>query len=355
MRNSKAKKSFIVFLSFLLLFMAASCKSSGTGPEEKPKDSRNYTWTVDSLKKIAPNGIFHTLWGTSPDDLWCLSVIGEADKLMLHYKNKKWEGTENITTGGLIFPHSIFGLTSNELWIGGEDGDIWKLVNGSYTKYGIFKMEGIDPWFFNYIWGASQNEIYAAGGAFLENSSQMCGVVMRFDGQKWDYVISKTPKTYFYKVLKYGNKLYLGGVVRNYPASADSVGIYEYDGKVLKTVYSDIRNAYNNPMPLLLNNKLYFGFKEKLYVYENGTMTERGNFAGKNIFSMARISGRNENDVFLPQTEGLGHYNGSDLVTVYKYAAGTEVLSWAVFENDAFFLCRDSDLSTFYVLHGCAK
>ncbi len=67
-----------------------------------------------------------------------------------------------------------------------------------------------------------------------------------------------------------------------------------------------------------------------------------------------RIWGRNTKDIFLLLTDGLAHYNGTDMEYLFYFSQtlSTQIFGAALFEKDAFFLVYEGPTSLSLVYHG---
>ena len=175
-------------LAVFFLFSALSCRKNPVVPPS-PKDSRTYTWTVDTL---VYQGNFQTnmrsIWGSSSSDVY---VVGHSEMVrgdMYHFDGKEWQPID------LYFPDklgnatidlsAVYGFAANDVWIVGErindnpnppptfletslashyDGTSWtesKVPSGRVLQS---------------IWGAATNNIWAAGW----------NTVIHYDGISW--------------------------------------------------------------------------------------------------------------------------------------------------------------------------
>ncbi|MDT3695538.1 MAG: hypothetical protein ROY99_04035 [Ignavibacterium sp.] len=67
-----------------------------------------------------------------------------------------------------------------------------------------------------------------------------------------------------------------------------------------------------------------------------------------------RIWGRNSKDIFLLMTDGLAHYNGTDIQYLFYFnkVPRTQIYGVALFDKDAFFLVYESQTGLSFVYHG---
>ena len=203
--------------------------------------------------------------------------------------------------------------------------------------------------------------MYVAGCAEKFDSAgkrELYGMIMKYNGIKWEYLSTSEKAIQYLNVIKANatdNNLYLIGYKWGPTREEDSVGLFEYNDGKIKRLYFDVFNGYNSTSFTHLGGKLFFGFKEKVFTYEQGQFKEYLNFSGKNIYSMSRLSGRGINDFFLTMNDGIGHYNGSDLTTIFKFKQGTVIYSCLYFEKDVFFSCYEADTDLSYIVHGSLK
>ena len=96
-------------------------------------------------------------------------------------------------------------------------------------------------------------------------------------------------------------------------------------------------------------NNIYAQVGEKLYKYKNGSIDIFKDFSKQN--NAGGILGRSEKDFFTINWDGIGHYNGTDLITIYeKWNDDWFPGGGIVFEKDVFFIWDDS-YNTF-IVHG---
>jgi hypothetical protein len=344
-----------VTISILLLCAALTgfaCKTT-TEPDELKSGSRDYTWKVDTVGNISPDNTYTYLWGTSTSDIWCLGHFGTVAKFILHYDGKKWKAFPNGTA--FVDPYAVFGLSAGDFWVGGAESDLWRYQNGSFNKTLLDVPEGMEYSFIQKIWGTKPDDLYAVGGTVSKISGTINGIIMHYDGANWKYICNPEKDVQFLafkKVTGENNKFYLTAYKRS---QQDSIGIYEFDGSNFKRIYFDVYNLRNSPAIAYLSNKLLFAFKEKVYTYDAGQFKEYIDLSNQNIYTMTRFSGRSEYDFFLCMNDGVGHYNGTNLVTLYKCNTGTVIYDILYLEKDIYFLCYDQTAKLYFIVHGTEK
>ncbi len=145
-------KTATLLLITILLILSSGCKKAPTEPgkDNPPPGSRNYTWTIDTLNKIAPYNFYSSLWGTSPSNVWCIGLHGDIDKMLMHYDGSTWKNF--AYTGQGMIPWSIFGFTADDFWVGGQDGAIYRYINGLFSNFGYYKLPGYPQTDFIKFW-----------------------------------------------------------------------------------------------------------------------------------------------------------------------------------------------------------
>jgi hypothetical protein len=180
-------KAISFFLLFLLLLCTASCKKSP--PVAPPVDttqpgSRNYTWTVDTIRHGPYDFIdLISIWGSSPSDVW---AVGDADvsyNTIWHYDGVTWSRDSVYGAGNL---QTVYGFAPDIVWAASAPGDGAFHFNGStWTTFRNLLLPGYPISDFDDIWGDSPTNIYFVGA--VENASSAKGTILHFDGQSWTF------------------------------------------------------------------------------------------------------------------------------------------------------------------------
>jgi len=97
----------------------------------------------------------------------------------------------------------------------------------------------------------------------------------------------------------------------------------------------------------MIGESIYLVVKNKIYKYQNNTFQSLIDFSTTNYAGAA--FGRNEKDFFTINWDGIGHFNGTDLVTIYpKWNNDWAPSGGVIFEKDVYFIWDDS-YNTFIV------
>jgi len=323
---------YIVWFEILFVFLSTiSCNESPT-EQEKIKDPREYTWTLDTLKYNDPTIIqskLSSIWGSSEKDVY---VTGHTDggNAIFHFDGNKWKQIDlksigiNITFRG----EWIYGFGNNDIWIAGKMGQVhtvghpyyWQSV-AALIHYNGIKWEQIELPVLNkeflFIRGNNPNNLWASGSD---------GLVAHYDGRTWttDSIGSSCVKhgAFFLSIMEHNNIVYalrwclpngylyarinnewqLIDSVNTYPTSDRSwrgalyrssdnrllfygeKGIWEINGKTyqkLTAAGTEIGHTTSGLVEYTKGKFLVTHFAGKLYHWENGILEELQDFSSK--------------------------------------------------------------------------
>jgi hypothetical protein len=119
----------------------------------------------------------------------------------------------------------------------------------------------------------------------------------------------------------------LAGIVYD-PVWVDKV--FTWNGKELKEIYSgDFVTVCN------IKENVFITTRTAIYIYFNGKM-QLWKDMSNTMFAGNILAARNEKDIFTGSRNGIGHYNGSDFVTIFE--TGPYISPAIIFEKDVFIL-----------------
>lgn len=340
----------LLCLTFVFLLIFNSCeKSSPIEPESLP-GNRSYSWTADTI--FTPKGglLYLTrMWGSDPENIWATGFGSPYNILLWHYDGKHWK-TDSSTV--VWTPSAIYGFGRNSVWIGNTSNEFWRCTDSKYWyKYSEQSLPGYPYVCILGMWGVSEGEIYAVGYAEDSTRKKFKMAIERFDGISWKFI--NTPdisvELVFVRKQMESGHLILGGV--NIDAmTGDTYKIYSYDGKEIKELYSGRNPATISEM----NGELYIDIGQQIYKYKDGQLKQWKDL--RNTIFYQRIWGRNENDFFFNSWQkgkfGIGHYNGTDLQTLYMPVHNLPTYEAVLFDKDIFFLTHDDNNNLSIVIHG---
>lgn len=340
---SKNLKLFLILtLPFLTQF---SCNT--TEPTDDLKAGRrDYTWTVDTL-----NGLHNPrfrMWGSSPTDIWA-TTTSNWNVSISHFNGSEWT---SYGVPGLIQPNAIYGFSSNNIFLGDENGKIWKYDGNNWNLFAELLKDGHSNIVFSNIWGENINSLYATGAYPEENGGYNMSVIAHFSNGNWNLL--NTDELYgivtrLYKNFQ-DNKIYLqviGG--HNF---TDSTKIYEYVTGDYQKLYGNIWTKGLQSDISLINGEVYFILGNKIAKRQNNQFQTQLQVNNPNFYQ--RIWGRSSKDIFLLMTDGLAHYNGTDVSYLFYFnrTPSTQIYGAALFEKDAFFLVDEAPSGLSLVYHG---
>jgi hypothetical protein len=336
--------SFLITLIFLL-----ACDDTPNGPEEPPPGSRDYTWKVDTIAN--PFNSYNRIWGSSPENVWIVGPGGDLDLTIYHFDGDSWE-TDRISRP--LSPLSVWGFGDNEIWVGGGDGKIW-FYNGINWSESI-RLENNDnieeDIGFQEIWGDSPYNIFAAGYKGYEE--KRIAVLARYNGIEWELKEFDSLITYNFLRIRRSNKqtnTYYIWADKDEQLTGDKLSIFEFRwDHDIKLVYEDGSRSSTASFIQLIDSEMYFVIGFKVYKYINNEFSEFLDIPFSNFGR--QIFGRNKNDILLRMTDGIAHYNGSNIEYIYQFENPTSITDAVMFDDEVFILAFDITNGNDLIFHG---
>jgi len=346
------KHSLLLLLIVLITTLNFSCKKSPTEPTDNTQPGRrDYVWTVDTLS--APYNTFFRIWGSSPKDVWTVSPPGSFHQSIFHFDGNTWS-TDGIFR--LFAPSAIFGFTSNDVWTAGSDGDIWRYDGNNWKKFVKLTKDGHNDIVFDNMWGESQNDIYAIGAYHDNNGLPNHSVIAHYVNNEWKMFNTDSIKgivEHLYKD-KNGEQLYMQVINQGGGEYYDSTIIYEYFQGNYNKLYSSVWTEGLQADISLINNEVYFILGSQIAKRINNQFVTVLQVDNPNFYQ--RMWGRNSKDIFMFMTDGLVHYNGSDMIYLQHFdKPRTQIFGAALFEKEVFFLVSEGQTNLNLIYHGVLK
>ncbi|MBN2424071.1 MAG: hypothetical protein JXR46_14365 [Calditrichaceae bacterium] len=333
---------FIILLSF-------SCSDNITKPEPEP-GRRNYSWTIDTINVSYPIG---KIWGSSPTDVWCINE-SDFNHSIWHYDGNKWS-TDGIHR--FVSPHALWGFSHDNVYIGGINGKIWKFDGSNWRQVTELTKEGTDFIAFENIWGESPNNFFVVGNGPDENQLANHSVIVHFAFNNWtmlntDNLIGDVVHLYKNKP---DNKIYFRLTKIGGTKHIDSTIIYEYAYAKYHKIYSSLETMGYQADISLIDENVYFILGNEIAKRQNGQFDTIFYVDNPNFYH--RIWGRNSKDIFLLMTDGLVHYNGTNMEYLYKFTypdakPATQIFDAAIFEHEVFFATYEPPTHLKLIYHG---
>ena len=353
MITSFMKKHFFSFILISIFLLNSGCKKNATEPisEDLQPGRRDYVWTVDTLNY--PYNTIVKIWGSSPTDVWAVSPGGDLDKTIFHFDGNAWTTDEIYRS---FSPYAVFGFASNDVWSGGGSGQIWRFNGSNWKEFSKLTKEGHSDIVFNNIWAESQNDIYAFGAYHDNKGTPNNSVIAHFINNEWVMLNTDSIKglvAHLYKD-KIGNQIYMQVINMGEGEYYDSTIIYEYSQGKYNKLYSSIWTRGLEADISLINNEVYFILGSRIAKRINNQFITVLQVENPNFYQ--RIWGRNSKDIFLFMTDGLVHYNGSDMEYLkYFDKSRTQIFGATLFEKEVFFLVSEAQTNLNLIYHGVLK
>jgi len=340
-------KKLILLLSLSIIITLNTCTENPiNGDDNIPPGRRDYIWTVDTLN--IPFTTLQRIWGSSPQDVWAIGPGGDADKTIYHFDGVKWS-SDGISRP--LSPTAIFGFSIENVWIGGRGGDIWNYNGSNWVKNTTITIQDYGFVGFEDIWGNSPNNVYAVGYAY--NGEKSKGIIVKFDGNKWYSIEIPEIRNSFIKIRrgeKTSNDYFISGV-RFEQFAEDTSFIYKFNGAKLSEIYRGLMISSEIAGLESINEEMYFLQGDKIYKYVNNNFE-----LFLQIGEPAAIWGRNKKDLLLGKSNGIAHYNGTDIQYLYQFDdLGIRIFTAVIFEKEIFVLAYDVNNSLNLIIRGKLK
>jgi len=349
------KKLLIVLVGTSLIL--CSCHNNPMNAEPEP-GKRNYVWELDTLNM--PMNYISSVWGAAPDNVWAIGHGGTQDDRLLHYDGAQWSTytKETIWCSGLI----LYGFSEYDVWMGGGAG--W-LASGA----GIWHYDGVE-WKQNYvysidedywditvedIWGTSPNDIYACGIIVFDDGKNgiFRGFALHYDGKNWREIARADFNSQFLTIRKEDDNVYVFSYGINYETGDGDLEFHQVKGNELRQIFSKKESEINWAGLSSINSKVNFIIENDVFQYKNKKFTKFISIDSEKFYW--NICGRHEYDIFIAMSDGIAHYNGTDIEYIYRFPSERMSIIGQplILEKDIFYgiWCTDTQFYNI-VLHG---
>jgi hypothetical protein len=135
----------------------ATCLAPAALAAGCPAPDREDGWQV--VHEGLPGALL-SVWGESATDVWAVGADARdgTGPLVLHFDGEEWERLETGRSGGDLW--WVFGVPGGPIYMGGDGGVILSYAEGYFR---LMETPGTQTVFG--IWGASQDAVWAVGGA----------------------------------------------------------------------------------------------------------------------------------------------------------------------------------------------
>ena len=345
----KMKTKVFLLIIFAGTLIINSCKTADppapviNPPEEIQPGSRDYEWTVDTITLKDNYGMTPMrMWAASTKDIWTTGSAYSVNHAIWRYDGLKWR-PEIVKK--YIDPMGIWGSSKNDIWFGNcYDGSLWHYNGSELSLFSKTQIDSCWPFKISWIDGSSEKDIYAVGFADKKSGGYK-GIIMHYDGVKWNLVDIPVMQISFIQILY--NKAFGNYIVYGIYFEKPETEVFLFDGKNLKKIFeSKIEGSIG-----VVGNKVYFTYRSDIYKYEDTTYKKIISL-DKNIYQNSAI-GNSEKDFFTINRDGLGHYNGTDLVTLWKKTKSDQSASCLkCIDDEIFSVWQGNRTDTTYFVHG---
>ncbi len=162
---------------------------------------------VDTLN--TPYDAIGRMWGKFANVIYGPQVMVPGINQFHISTVKNWS---SFGVQGIIVPWAIYGFSDTEVYIGAENGKIWRYNGNSWTKFAELTKDEHNDLHFENIWGESPNDLYAVGAYPDENNDFNISVIAHFsNGRLGDDTILMIYMEYVEHLYKNkpDNKIYL--------------------------------------------------------------------------------------------------------------------------------------------------
>jgi len=350
-RHSMTRFFFLITL-LSVVALNFSCKKSPTEPTDNTQPGRrDYVWTVDTLNY--PYNTIYRIWGSSPTDVWAISPGGDLGLTIFHYDGNRWL-TDGISRP--ISPSAVWGFANDNIFIGGSNGKIWKYNGNIWQEFAVLTKDGNAQIVFDGMWGDSPNNFFAFGaycdGYGLPNNS----VIVHYTDNEWGMLNTTDLKgivEHLYKEKSNGH-IFMQVINMGGAEYQDSTLIYEYSQGKYSQLYGSIWTRGYEADISLINNEVYFILGSRIAKRMKDKFVTIFVVDNPNFYQ--HIWGKSAKDIFLAMTDGLAHYNGSN-VEYLKYfdKPRTQIFGSALFEKEVFFIVYEAQTNLNLIYHGVLK
>jgi hypothetical protein len=341
-------KTLVKILQLLFsLIILISCKKTSTEPEQNYEPGRrDYFWNITEINSGNESLYLNRIWGIAPTNIWAIGNSSWSATTIWHYNGAQWR-CDSIPRN--VNPTSIYGLSSNQVWLGNGNNTIWKYDDSKWQKFGEYTISGYDKTCINNFEATSAVNIYGVGFVELYGANKWKATIIRYDGTNWNFINSVPETKVSFETVAIetkSNTLVMSGAVNEQTGFIAKV--YYWNGVELKELLSENGSSFVTK----LGDEIFATLNSKIYKYSDKNVTLWKDNTGTSIDGNI-ICGRSRNDFFIGSDNGITHYNGTDFTVVYN--TNLTIRQGIIFENDVFFIGKDYSKGKNYIIRGQLK
>ena len=345
-KADRMKTGFLILISTVIMTLSSCNKVVGPHYATQP-GPRDYTWQVDTIN--AGGNILSSIDGSSDSSVWAVGEAGDFRFTIWHFDGKKW-ATDSVNRP--LNPDAVRAFSLTDVWAVGEDGQIWNYNGVDWSQQARVPLpNGAQVMFLSGIDGNSPTNLYT-DGEYFDNSGNAYPLMYHLNGNTWDKVTTRNlPDVALYRMRFYapGRALVWAEKSEANGSPPDSEQIYSFNGTSLQLIYGG---------PETLDGAADFApISGGIVILEGRTLFFSSGGSPQKIASVMdspfgwQIAARSTEDVFLPASDGIGEYNGTDVQYLYRQS-GANIIALKAFPKSLFAIGYSYTTHLNYVYRG---
>ena len=287
------KKLVVNALVIVLCFLLKSCNTTEPQIKNDPPNSRDYTWTIDTIQSGSIQTYMTSMWGSSSKSVWVSGYDADNLKCIYFFDGTRWssamypptyfiqqfyamEGSSPaniffVGAAGYINPsppptfldsalvlqflngnwiyhnihdssalNSVCLINENEIWAGGSQGNLFKYNGVNWQEYFVGNAEVL----INCIEALDADNVYASGHTekfIVGQGAYLADYLYRFNGSQWNLIDSNIVSSNY-------NRQSYPTLIRNIDGSifgSSDFGFVKMVGDAWQVIKPDIYGQFN--------------------------------------------------------------------------------------------------------------
>lgn len=347
------KKLYIIITSLIIILLNTCTENPINGDNNIPPGRRDYVWTV--FANPFQGAFFRSLWGSSPNDIWVCGDAIDSRMTLWHFDGNNWIPSNEY----IIWPTYLLGFSSSNIWLSTANSEIWHYDGSDWTLFQKLEYPGFADVVIERMWGKAPNDIYASGFANAIDNYE--GIILHYDGVEWKFMNIEKIRVNFSEIFYDDNSSIFITHALNFDGLGTYHRVYTLNGNILKQIYAGeiLTNiSYIQGSVYIIHFDVQ-NLDAKVYKYSAGGLKLWKDFTNTNF--LGRMWGRSEADFFTETRNkgelkrGIGHYNGTDLITIYPIIDDWSTSDAIVFDSEVVILYQNQFDNTNHLLIGRLK
>jgi hypothetical protein len=347
------KRKFVYILSTTFCLLLNFCNTTEPQIKNDPSNRRDYSWTIDTIQSGSMQTYMNSMWGSSSNNVWISGYDSDNSKCIYFFDGTRWSSVNYPPTYFVKHFYAVKGNGTNNVFFVGaasyfnpspppnflDSALVLQYSNGNWIYHNIHNSSAL-----NALCIINGNEIWAGGSN---------GNLLRYQGISWEhYFLGKEDVLINCIAALNTDIVYASGhyekiIIGQGAYIADY--FYKFNGTQWTLIDSNIvSNNFNRtsyPTNFRKINGNIFGSGDIGFVKMNGNTWEviRPDIYGQ-------FNGTNENNIFLANQDfGVLHFNGQDWYR-FDQLPSLSYYDVEVFSDAVFLLATDGYTS--YIVRG---